>query len=120
MRTRLAVGRVIVYTVGGGVDKTGGPFSENTSLEPGYCLQFRALESVTQTTTPEGSNIPAHHCCGLRQLLCTKKFAVIFLTVFDIPAFGVKYDQNKSDTRCQVWTGSGYNPASQRLKCLCI
>jgi hypothetical protein len=92
MYTRLAVGRVIVYTVGGGV-------SYNTSLEPGYCLQFRPLESVMQTTTPEGSNVPTPHCCGLRQLLCTKKFAVTFLTVFDIPCRWVKYDQNKSDTQ---------------------
>jgi hypothetical protein len=35
MHTRLAVGRVIVYK-SRGVDKTGGPFSKNTSLELGF------------------------------------------------------------------------------------
>ncbi len=34
MRTRLAVGRVIVYK-SRVMDKTGGPFSYHTSLEPG-------------------------------------------------------------------------------------
>ncbi len=34
MRTRLAVGRVIVYK-SRGVDKTGGPFCQHTSLESG-------------------------------------------------------------------------------------
>jgi hypothetical protein len=37
VRTRLAVGRVIVYK-SRGLDKTGGPFSYHTSLEPGYLL----------------------------------------------------------------------------------
>ncbi len=35
MRTRLAVGRVIMYK-SRGLDKTGGPFSYHTSLEPGF------------------------------------------------------------------------------------
>ncbi len=39
MRTRLAVGRVIVYK-SGGLDKTGGPFSYHTSLEPGFYVSL--------------------------------------------------------------------------------
>jgi hypothetical protein len=47
MRTRLAVGRVIVYCIRvGGLDKTGGPFSKNTSLEPGFSQE--GIASVCQ------------------------------------------------------------------------
>ncbi len=46
MRTRLAVGRVIVYK-SRGLDKTGGPFSYHTSLEPGHSLiDFLSVDSA--------------------------------------------------------------------------
>ncbi len=45
MRTRLAVGRVIVYK-SRGVDKTGGPFSYHTSLEAGLSVYYVLPYSV--------------------------------------------------------------------------
>ncbi len=48
MHTRLAVGRVMVYkSTVGGLDKTGGPFSYHTSLEPGYSISlFATVQSI--------------------------------------------------------------------------
>jgi hypothetical protein len=64
MRTGLAVSRVIVFK-SRGVDKTGGPFFKNTSLEPGSTLRLPQGLHITVTDVTMG-DIESVLCIRIR------------------------------------------------------
>jgi hypothetical protein len=75
--TRLAVGRVIVYK-SRGLDKTGGPFSYHTSLEPGLCRPSRSCRLIATrectlcTVYIYNVHLAIHF--GIQVLYCTEIF----------------------------------------------